>query len=113
MFVHARTPTRVQAKAFFGLTKDKAMNMAATERASHCLALKSMDTKMISSLKDCSSELMETLSVAMDVCSSGSGTAQDTQTHDQIIAQVSAHIHALYVNVPTCALNMREHRTHG
>merc|ERR1712048_1289165 len=37
---------REGAKAFFGLTKEKAMEMAASERAGHCLALKSLNKEM-------------------------------------------------------------------
>ena len=63
-----------QAKAFIGLTKQKAMEMAPSERTTHCSTLKSLPQNMLNSLKDCSQELKQTLTVATEVCSSDSGT---------------------------------------
>jgi len=76
--VNVHAPTRIQAKAFFGLTKEKAMKMDPDQRKKHCADLKLVNKEMIATLKDCSPELMETLSMAVEVCGADSGTAKCT-----------------------------------
>ena len=66
----------MQAKAFYGLTVEKAKQMPQKELAGHCLALKSLDAGTLTVLKtSCSPELIKTLAMAAQVCSGGSGTA--------------------------------------
>jgi hypothetical protein len=74
VYVHAPTP--IQAKAFLGLTKEKAMKMDPKELRGHCDAFKVLPKAMIPGLKDCSPEMSKTLSMAVAVCGSGSGTPQ-------------------------------------
>ena len=71
MYVHAPTP--IQAKAFLGLTKEKAMKMDPKELRGHCDAFKVLPKAMIPGLKDCSPEMSKTLSMAVAVCGSSSG----------------------------------------
>ena len=73
--MHVHFGVAMQAKAFFGLTKEKAMEMAASEHAGHCLALKSLNKEMFGALQNCSPELTKPFSVVIEVCSGGSGTA--------------------------------------
>ena len=58
----------MQAKDFFGLTKEKAMQMDAKNLTIHCTALKVLDDAMLKMLSACSTELQETLQMAVEVC---------------------------------------------
>merc|ERR1712048_1385910 len=62
------------AKAFYGLTVEKAKQMPQKELAGRCLALKSLDAGTLTVLTtSCSPELTKTISMAIRVCSGGSG----------------------------------------
>ena len=58
----------MQAKDFFGLTKEKAMQMDVKNKTIHCTALKVLDESMLQVLSACSKELQETLQMAVEVC---------------------------------------------
>ena len=64
--------TQMQAKDFMGLTKKQALDMDPEKQKEHCGHLSALDKGMIAHLKGCSDELMKTLSMAMEVCASGS-----------------------------------------
>ena len=59
----------MQAKDFFGLTKEEAMKMDVKNKTIHCTALKVLDDAMLKVLSACSKELQETLAMAVEVCS--------------------------------------------
>ena len=67
MFVHART--RIQMASFKGLTKEKAMKMPASDRATHCATFDTLNEQTKSMLKDCSAELVNALDLAELMCS--------------------------------------------
>ena len=67
MLDHART--RIQMASFKGLTKATAMQMPASDRATHCAGYANMNDQMISMLKDCSPEMANALDLAELMCS--------------------------------------------
>ena len=62
----------MQAKDFIGLTKEQASKMDPKKLKEHCGHLGALDKGMIAHLKGCSDKLMKTLSMAVEVCASGS-----------------------------------------
>ena len=62
----------MQVEDFIGLTKEQALKMDPKTRKELCGHLKILNKGMIAHLKGCSDKLMKTLSMALEVCVSGS-----------------------------------------
>ena len=66
--VYVNAPTNIQATAFVGFTKEKAMAMADAERAGLCKSVNALGDETIKTLKGCSTEMNATVTIATGLC---------------------------------------------
>lgn len=66
----------MQLAGFKDLTKESAMKMSASDRATHCATYAAMNEQLIGMMKDCSPEVSKALDMAKGLCS---GTSKQNE----------------------------------